>query len=271
MRKILLIEYFKNKYVARDMEVIDAIQMNQKSNVFDEILIVCEKNLPSFVGDGDVHREHKRFLLKQKINLKSNRRKGKTHQEKRNFTYKKNSIRYVLSEERQTFKSMFTYANKHYPDSIVVIANNDIYFDDSLSLLDDYNMTKKCFSLLRYDVLPNKKDSKIFEYYDHELARGYGSKGPRADAQDSWIFKTPISVPIQSNFYFGILGCDNHITYLLYKEGYKVINPALDIKSHHLHLTGIRNYDQNQRIRPPWLYIKPTTLHEVGKYKLVKP
>lgn len=270
MRKILLTEYFKNQFEARDKEVLESIQNNQKSNVFDEILIMCENNVPDFIDNGNIQKEYKRFLLKQKINTKSNQRSGKIKNMKP-FVYKKNSIRCILTNKRQTFKSMFEYANKYYPDSIVVIANNDIYFDDSIKLLDTYDMTNKCFSLLRYDVQYNKKDSKIFEYYDHELARGYGEKGARADAQDSWIFKTPISIPDKCDFYFGILGCDNHITYLLRKQGYIVSNPALDIKSYHLHLTGIRNYDQNKRIRPPWLYIKPTKLNEVGTYKLVNP
>ena len=52
----------------------------------------------------------------------------------KSFVYKKNSIKCVLTNKRQTFKSMFEYANKHYPDSIVVVANNDIYFDESIKL-----------------------------------------------------------------------------------------------------------------------------------------
>jgi len=270
MKKVLLTEYFKNKYDSRDREVIMSIQNNQSNNVFDEILIMCENDIPDFIDNGNIQKQYKRFLLKQKINAKSNQRNGRQKNMKP-FVYKENSIKCVLTNKRQTFKSMFEYANKHYPNSIVVISNNDIYFDESIKLLDDYDMTNKCFSLLRYDVQPDKKNSKIFEYYDHELARGYGEKGPRSDAQDCWIFKTPISIPNESNFYFGILGCDNHITYLLHKQGYIVSNPALDIKSYHLHLTGIRNYDKNKRIQPPWLYVKPSKLNEVGKYKLVNP
>lgn len=265
MKKILLIEYFKNDNKERDKEVIESITTNQSHNIFDEILVMCEKNIPEFTGNEVVNKEFRRFLLKKKISLKSNRRGGRDINKK--FIFKENNIKYIFSEKRQTFKSMFEYANKHYPNSIVVIANNDIYFDTTLNLLDNYNMDNKCFSLLRYDVQEDKKTSKIFEYCDFELARGYGTKGPRADAQDSWIFKTPISIPSTCNFNFGILGCDNRLAYLLHKEGYIVSNPAIDIKSHHLHLTGIRTYDKNKRLISPYLYICPTKLNEVGKYK----
>ena len=133
MKKILLTEYFKNKYEARDKEVLESIQNNLSSKVFDEILIMCENDIPDFIDNGNIQREYKRFLLKQKINVKSNQRSGRIKNMK-SFVYKKNSIKCVLTNKRQTFKSMFEYANKHYPDSIVVVANNDIYFDESIKL-----------------------------------------------------------------------------------------------------------------------------------------
>tara|TARA_B110000967_G_scaffold209074_1_gene263626 strand:- start:1106 stop:1915 length:810 start_codon:yes stop_codon:yes gene_type:complete len=266
--KILLTEYFKNSDISRDNEVLDTIRINQESNIFDEIMIICDKHLPILNNNEVIHKAFTRFELKEKISLKTSRRTNKTLN-KKTFSYKHNSIRYVLTNDRQTFKSMFEQANRHYPNSIVVVANNDIYFDSTLRLLDEFDMTNKFLALLRYDVQADGSPSKIFKYTSEEKARGYGTDVARSDSQDSWLFKTPIMIPASSDFNFGVPGCDNRIAYLLHNVGYTVSNPALDIKSHHMHLSGIRNYTRRDVVKHPYLYIEPTTLGTVGEYRLI--
>ena len=266
--RVLLTEYFKNTNILRDNEILETIRRNQASNMFDKIFIMCEKDLPILNTNGPAHKAFSRFILSEKIALKTAQRVGKDYTKKK-FTYIQGSMHYVLTGDRQTFKSMFEYANLHCADSIVIIANNDIYFDSTLKLLNEFNMTNQCLSLLRYDVQADGSPSKIFKYTSHDGARGYGNGGSRADSQDSWIFKTPILIPSKSDFYFGIPGCDNRISYLLHKEGYTVSNPALDIKSHHIHMTGIRTYTRHDTVKRPYLCIEPTTLGAVGKYNFI--
>ena len=256
--RVLLTEYFKNTNILRDNEILETIRRNQASNMFDKIFIMCEKDLPILNTNGPAHKAFRRFILSEKIALKTAQRVGRDYT-KKTFTHIQGSIHYVLTGARQTFKSMFEHANLHCADSIVVIANNDIYFDSTLKLLDEFNMTKKCLALLRYDIQSDNSSSKIFKF----------GGVARADSQDSWIFKTPILIPPTSDFYFGIPGCDNRISYLLHKEGYTVSNPALDIKSHHIHMTGIRTYTRHDTVKRPYLCIEPTTLGTVGKYNFI--
>ena len=55
-------------------------------------------------------------------------------------------------------------------------------------------------------------------------------------------------------------GCDNHILYLLDKEGYHIENFCYDVKSHHLHSTAFRTYNEKTtRIgdRSVYHYVEP--------------
>ena len=135
----------------------------------------------------------------------------------------------IITGKRLTFKDTFEYANKHFSEGdTVFIANSDIYFDETINLLnlDD----KTCVALTRYNV--QKDGTSTFE------PAGLTS-------QDVWGFRVPIKIPPKSDFFFGILGCDNYIVTLLKEEGYNVINPSKTIRTHHMHLSNIRVYDQN--------------------------
>jgi hypothetical protein len=132
--------------------------------------------------------------------------------------------------QRGTFRKLFELANENsQPGDIVVISNSDIYFDETLDNLGQLT-PKDCVSLTRYE------DGKLFA-------------GDPKGSQDTWIFSSPIRIPKQCDFYFGVPGCDNHILYLLKKEvGYHVENFCLDVKSHHLHSTAYRTGTVKDRV-----------------------
>jgi hypothetical protein len=83
------------------------------------------------------------------------------------------------------------------------------------------------FAITRYN-LDNKGEYKL---YNNILC-----------SQDVWVLKVPIKIPEKSNFYFGILGCDNYFAYLMKNEGYNVLNPCKFVKTYHHHSSNIRNY-----------------------------
>jgi len=139
--------------------------------------------------------------------------------------------------------------------SICVIANTDIYFDETLSLLQGISLDHTFLALLRYNV--NKSGTQPIIH-----------DNGRPDSQDVWIIDSDIKIDINDEFkfQFGKPGCDNAITYLMYKNKYVISNPSLSIKSYHLHNTQIRDYTTKDLIITPYyLFSKPTKLVPLKK------
>ena len=163
-----------------------------------------------------------------------------------------------ITSQRLTYKYAFEYANENFPNELVILANNDMFFDNTLLKLENYNMDNKCLALMRHEIVDKGSSCSVQSRPKHI-----------SNSQDSWIMKTPIKIPNKSNFNLGIPGCDNYIAYLLSDEGYQVSNPCFDIKSYHLHMTNKRTYKQ---IGPgkwdkmvgdrhsTWKFVKPSKL-----------
>lgn len=221
---ILFTEYFKNQNTDRDNEVLSSINNNIKSNLFDKVFILTQSEL-------NLENDHNTEIVKV--------------------------------DTRQTFRTMFEHINQLCnKDDIVVICNNDIYFDESILQVECLVLKMKWFlALLRRD-LNHDGSSSLFEY---EVNDCFGRKGKRGDSQDAWIFKVPIQIPSNSDFYFGIPGCDNKIAYLMNELGYKVFNPCYDISIYHNHKSNERNYVKGKDIIPgPYLLnIKPCSLNDI--------
>lgn len=132
---------------------------------------------------------------------------------------------------RMMFADFFTYSNTYLRgNNICIVANSDIYFDETLD-----NVSK----------MQSKDFLCLSRWSNNELEGDCFS-------QDSWIFKSvhgvPSSMIIDSAFTLGELGCDNRIAFNAIKYGYKVKNPAMLIRSHHLHkVFNERSYDNNKQ------------------------
>ncbi len=133
-------------------------------------------------------------------------------------------------------------SSEEYVDSVNVLANSDIYFDD-LSGIDSLLHEDSCLALSRWEN---------------------GEHFNRADSQDSWIFLGKPSIRTSIDFCLGQLGCDNRFAHELVSCGYSVTNPSLSIRSNHLHTSSKRSYldDNGNRIGevvpPPYQLIIPT-------------
>ena len=138
-------------------------------------------------------------------------------------------------EGRATYQDCFNLANERYPYSRIIISNADIYFNDTLKLLDDYNLTDKFLALTRWDV---KRDCCIKPFTP------FGSY-----SQDTWIFESPIRKFNGPTIQLGTPGCDNKIAFQAHKSGLKVTNPCKTIQCCHVHLSGIRNYNPPKPLR----------------------
>jgi len=149
-----------------------------------------------------------------------------------------------VKHKRPTYADYFNFINTvSGPDDINIIANTDIYFDEENIELIKANIQKdQCYALSRWDEMGNNN----FKLFD------------RPDTADTWVFKGKVKEIEDCSFYLGIPGCDNSIAYKLEQGGYNVLNPSRDIKSFHLHLTGVHNYNAKiDRVHPPYRLIHP--------------
>ena len=146
------------------------------------------------------------------------------------FLKKRSSITITYTHGRPTFNFLFDLANTHYNGKKIIVSNADIYFDQSLKLLNNFDLTNKFLSLTRWEVLATGKLFPIFLSH----AGPFGA--------DTWIFNSPIEKFQDLNFGLGTSDCDFRIIYQAYKSNLTVLNPCLDIKCCHMHLSNIRHY-----------------------------
>jgi hypothetical protein len=137
-----------------------------------------------------------------------------------------------------TYRDLFAHANLHLAGERAIIANADIFFDDTLAQLHHYDLTRKLLCLSRWDIQANG-DARFF---DHPAS------------QDAWIFEAPIR-EFPCGFHLGVPGCDNRLAWEAANAGLCVSNPSRSIKANHLHLTGVRRYRECQRLFGPTLAV----------------
>ena len=163
---------------------------------------------------------------------------------------------YVIGE-RLNFKHVFKHILASIPPGcLVVIANSDIYLDESWRLLWSVAMKDTFLSLLRWDEQEDRSQApKLF--------------GPRDDSQDTWIVD---SSSVKSRIWdwkamdirFGQNGCDNVVNIEMLKQKFSVANPCMSLITHHLHTSAYRTYEPTDIIyRPAIMYLTPTGIHDL--------
>jgi hypothetical protein len=148
-----------------------------------------------------------------------------------NYLKSKNiEINYVAG--RPSFKYCFDLANKNYPNSKIILINADIYFNETLNLLMNYDLTNKFLPLTRWNV---KNDGKL-ELFD--IGTPWNGL-----SHDCWIFQTPIRTIMETDiFKLGTWNVESIVSYYANKSGLTVLNPCLTIQACHLHNSQIKHY-----------------------------
>jgi hypothetical protein len=167
-------------------------------------------------------------------------------------------IQQEILGKRLTYAAVIRWiADKAPPNTLCVFANSDIYLDETWKAIWSTSMEERFLSLLRYEAADGVPE------VEHKLF------GPRADSQDTWVL---LSDSVKSrkwdyealNFNFGRAGCDNAINVEMLKAKFLVTNPALTLKTHHVHTSEIRSYDPQDIVdKPMYFYIQPTGLHDM--------
>ena len=152
----------------------------------------------------------------------------------------------ITSQIRITFNDFFNICNNYSDkDDISIVANLDIYFDETIALARSM-MPGTFWSLGRWDY---KKSGAIIH-------------SNRPDSQDAWVIKGHFK-KINANFTMGKCGCDNRLAYEAKKAGYVVVNPSKSVKAIHMHISNIRNYKRRKKqdvVPGPYHTITPTEL-----------
>ena len=139
-------------------------------------------------------------------------------------------------------------------DDVSVIANLDILFtEECLRQIEDSLKSNECYALSRWDKQP---DGSLIHFN-------------RSDSQDCWIVKgKPKDVP-NCDFTAAKAGCDNAIAERLNSAGYIVLNPSKDIKTIHVHLSQVRNYNPKIKTERPYLLVLPHRIGEQSTYRTI--
>ena len=127
-----------------------------------------------------------------------------------------------------------------------IIANSDIFFDQTILTLADRQTSDQVAALARWDVA-HDGTPRLFN---------------RNDSQDVWTFKgRPRDVA--ADFCVGIPRCDNRMLHELRNAGYEVINPAYSIRTYHLHAGQREEYPamiDGPSVDGPYEYLWPHNL-----------
>lgn len=134
-------------------------------------------------------------------------------------------IECVKHGRRLDFDFLFDFANSKLVADNVIIANADIYFDETLSPeIECDNRQMMCLS--RWDIWPD----------------GSQHHNGNAGSHDAWIFKSPLP-KFQCNWRLGTWACDGRIAFEATSAGIQLINPSYSIRAIHLHNSRVRRYD----------------------------
>jgi hypothetical protein len=148
-------------------------------------------------------------------------------------------LEFFSMDRRPTYGDFFSIGN-NYRGKIIVLSNSDIFYDGTLYESRNFLKEAGILALTRYEY-DTKNETSIMEM--------------GCDSQDSWIYRSPIDISgIDTSFNLGIPGCDNRIAHELSLK-YRVINPSLKIKTHHVHESDFRTYDVEKRLKGTYLQI----------------
>lgn len=149
---------------------------------------------------------------------------------------------------RPQYDSFFRWiADSAAPDDVSIIANPDIYFDESIGVLHMCPPPAgTVYALSRWDITAEGEAV----LYDHN------------DSQDVWVVRGRAD-RVTADFPMGVPRCDNRIAMEFELAGYRVLNPSFSIRSFHLHAGKRSAYDAANLphfVDPPYKYVWPHNL-----------
>ena len=225
----LITQFYISSNIERYKEIVYCLKRNIELNLFAKIYLINEREYS--LDEMGITKE-KNKNIQQIIFQKGER------------------MKYIHSIALTKIKNLKGY---------IITANSDIFFDNSLLNIRKTSLSilKSFYALLRFEFINNinENDNNLNNLNNCQLF------GPRNDSQDTWIFHSnflPINIQALScNFMLGQAGCDNSIAFLFNSFGFKVYNEPHIIKTYHYHTSSVRVYNEQNKIEPPYLLVKP--------------
>ena len=217
---ILITQFYISTNASRQKEIIDTLIYNLNNPFINVIYLITEK---SYSLDN--------LGLPENINT--------------------SKIKLVNINARMKYSDAFNIVSQHELKGYIIIANSDIFFDDTIKNLyvSNASLERKVYCLLRFEY--TNSDTTKCDIY------GNGCNF----SQDTWIFHTNYNILPEHiklfNFELGVPGCDNHITYIFSSLGFKLYNEPFLIKTYHNHLSNFRTYNNSNRIRGQYILLNP--------------
>jgi len=154
----------------------------------------------------------------------------------------------IYQKDKMTYATLLELANHKYKNTICVIANSDIIFDETIYLCEEFLEDNMIMSLTRYNN-HNIEEQGIFhgiDFYSY--------------SQDAWIFKAGTLAEFNADFMLGKPKCENRFLLEALMNDVKIVNPSIDIKIHHNHKSNIRRWEQKDAYTGSLCFPKVTTL-----------
>ena len=226
----MITQFFRHSDTARYKEIKECLVRNCACPHLDRIVLLNETDLSS-----QWNQVHKKGPLKGKPIIPGAEK-----------------IKQIIIGKRLLYADFLKYVKESVPTNVyTILCNADIYFGDSLLDLWKMKMEDRMLALLRWDV-DETGQAKLF--------------GPRADAQDVWIFlsqsiKQRVWNQATFGFSLGQPGCDNAFAGHILRQGFLLSNPGLTFQTFHLHQSNVRNYSKKDYITSDlYINIVPTYL-----------
>ena len=111
------------------------------------------------------------------------------------------------------------------PWDLNIVANSDVFFDESLDILKPLDLFGICVALSRWEWRNGQAEAVAWH-----------------NSQDCWIFQGPVrplAEPV--DFPIGTFGCDWRIAWILRHNDYALVNIPHDVRHYHIHDSPYRN------------------------------
>ena len=151
----------------------------------------------------------------------------------------------VPIQTRLSYKMWMDYADKEYSEDIKILSNSDVYFDESLSFLDQINeWENRLYVLTRKDLT---KDGKIIPstfVYNQTNTEQISSQY----CQDAWIYKNKSRNEFDNNYNLGVWHCENIFRVNAQESGIEAYSLFNNVELIHVDWRSHKRYTQEQYI-----------------------
>jgi hypothetical protein len=148
-------------------------------------------------------------------------------------TIKNQKMEIITVRNRPTYREWIELTKNLGASCVSVLANSDIYFDDTLPRMRDVLRSPQAFvALTRHEFRANRLVAHPNPQWSQDVWAIHGS------SEVSTALLRSLDVPL------GVPRCDNKIAYLFAIQGWNVYNPVNYVNAVHVHQSEQRSYSK---------------------------